>query len=137
VVASVHTAMKMPEKLMTMRVCTALEQEGVNVLGHPTGRLLNEREPISLNLNKVFEAAKERGILLEINSSGKRLDLNGEHIKFAKDLGCTFALSTDAHEVRGLKHYDLGIMMARRGWLEKKDLVNCWDIKIIEKVLKR
>ena len=76
-------------------------------------------------------------MLLEINSSGKRLDLNGEQIKFAKDLGCKFVSSTDAHNVQGLKHYDLGIMMARRGWLEKKDLVNCWEIKKMERILQR
>ncbi|MBI2662329.1 DNA polymerase/3'-5' exonuclease PolX [Candidatus Woesearchaeota archaeon] len=137
VVASVHTAMTMPEELMTKRVCTAVEQEGVTILGHPTGRLLNEREPIQVNLSAVLETARERGVFLEINSSGKRLDLNGEFTKAGKDFGCMFALSTDAHEVRGLKHYDLGMMMARRGWLEKKDLVNCWDIKKMENLLKR
>lgn len=137
VIAAVHTAMKMPEKLMTLRVCKALEQEGVNILGHPTGRLLNEREPMQMDLSKVFEAAKQRGVWLEINSYVNRLDLNGEQIKAARDIGCKFALGTDAHDINGLKHYNLGIMMARRGWLEKKDLVNCWDVKKIEGMLKR
>ncbi len=135
VVASVHVALKMNEAEMTQRVCSVLEKYPVNILGHPTDRLINIREPIPLNLETVFETAAKHKVLLEINASPARMDLDGMKIKKALQAGCKFALSTDAHAVDHLAGYPYGILMARRGWLEKKDVVNCWDVKKMEKVM--
>ena len=137
VIASVHVALKMSVEEMTKRVCTALENNPVNILGHPTDRLLNVREPLPLQLDTVFSTARDRNTFLEINSSSARMDLSGEHIKSALEQGCQFALSTDAHTLQQLHHYPLGVMMARRGWVEKKDLLNCWSLPKIEKALEK
>ncbi len=137
VVASVHTALRMDEKEMTARVCKAMNNYPVNILGHPQDRLLNEREPIALNLEKVFETARSRKIFLELNSSPKRMDLSGEMAKAALDIGCNFALSTDAHDVSHLQHYPLAVNMARRGWVTAKHLLNTRPLGIIEKSLQK
>ena len=137
VIASIHLAQGMQEAEMTARVCRALEEYPVHILGHPTGRLLNERESIQLNFKKVFDVAKKRRVFLEINASPGRMDLDGPHIKAAKDTGCQFALSTDGHDVHHLSGFIYGILSARRGWLEKKDVLNCWGLEGIEKALKR
>lgn len=137
VVASVHVALKMNEAEMTRRVCSVLEKYPMNILGHPTDRLLNIREPIPLNLEKVFETAAKHKVLMEINASPARMDLDGMKIKKALQAGCKFALSTDAHAIDHLAGYPYGILMARRGWLEKKDLVNCWEVGKIEKELQK
>lgn len=137
VIAAVHTSLKMPAGEMTKRICYAMENYPIDILAHPTGRLLNEREPSQLNFEKVFEAAAKKNVFLEINAQPARMDLCGEHIQAAKKAGCKFALSTDAHSADSLGHYPLGILMARRGWLEKKDLLNCWETEKIEKELER
>ncbi len=137
VVASVHVALAMKEKEMTKRVCDALSNYPVNILGHPLDRLLQEREPLALNLDKVFATAKQRNVFLEINSSPKRMDLPGELVKAGLDAGCKFALSTDAHDVSHLAFYPLAVNMARRGWVEQKHLLNCWPLGKIEKALQK
>lgn len=137
VIASVHVAINMKEKEMTLRVCNALSNYPVNILGHPLDRILQEREPLALNLDKVFETAKKQDTFLEINSSPKRMDLPGELVKAGLERGCRFALSTDAHDVSHLAFYPLGVNMARRGWIEQKHLLNCWSFGKIEKALQK
>lgn len=137
VIASVHLATKMSAAEMTKRVCSVLEKYPVTILGHPTDRILNERPPIELTLDTLFETAKKNNVFLEINGSPSRMDLPGEQVKNARDAGCQFALSADAHAVNHLPFYHLGVNMARRGWLEKKDVLNCWTIQKIENVLKK
>ncbi len=136
-IASVHLALKMDTKTMTKRVCDALHNYPVNILGHPTDRVLGEREPLAVDLEKVFEAAKARNVFLEINSSPKRMDLAGEQVKAGVDAGCKFALSTDGHDISHLPYYFLGVNMARRGWVEQKHLLNCWPLGKIEKALQK
>ncbi|MBI2573473.1 PHP domain-containing protein [Candidatus Woesearchaeota archaeon] len=136
VIASVHLALGMEEKEMTTRVCRTLNEYPVTMLGHPTGRLLNTREPMELNKERVFETCRDRDVFLEINGSPSRMDLNGDHVKFARDLGCQFALSTDGHAPSHLTFLPHAVRMARRGWLEKKDVLNCWGLKEIEKKLR-
>ncbi len=137
VIAAVHLSTRMNEKEMTARVCNALENYPVNILGHPTDRLLNERNGLALNLDRVFEAAKKNKVFLEINSSPNRLDLAGEQVKSALDLGCKFAIGTDAHDGSQLQFYPLAVNMARRGWAEKKDVLNCWSLPKLEKALQK
>jgi len=135
VVAAIHLATRMPEEQMTKRVCDALENYPANILAHPTDRLINSREPIKINLEKVFAVAKKNNVYLEINSSPERLDLNGENIKAAKKMGCKFVISTDGHDLQHLENYYLGIIQARRGGLEKKDILNCYTSRKINKIL--
>lgn len=137
VVASVHLATRMPEAEMTKRVCNALEKYPVNILGHPNDRILNGRDSIALNFDTVYDVAKRRNVFLEINGSPQRMDLPGEQVKFGLDAGCKFALSTDGHEVHQLENYKYALLMARRGWLEKKDVLNCWSLPKMEKALRK
>ncbi|MDP3989927.1 MAG: DNA polymerase/3'-5' exonuclease PolX [archaeon] len=138
VIASVHTSLKMSSSEMTKRICSALENYPINILGHPTDRLLNERQPLQFNLETVFETAKKSGVFLEVNGSPSRMDLSGELIKQAKDIGCKFAFGSDAHDLNHLEFSKKSsILMARRGWLETKDVLNSWTFPRIEKMLKR
>lgn len=137
VVASIHMSFKMKEAEMTKRICKAMENNPIHILGHPTTRLLQKRPPIKPNWEKVFCSAKEHNVFMEINTQPVRMDLSGELIKSAKEIGCKFALSPDAHSKDALEYYKLGVMNARRGWLEKKDLLNCWTLQRIEKVLRK
>lgn len=136
IIAAVHTAIKMPESDMTERVTKCLENYPVHILSHPTDRLINERPGLKIDLKKIFQTAKNNQVLMEINTQPKRLDLNGSNIKAAKEIGCKFAICPDAHSIEGLDNYTLGILMARRGWLEKKDILNCWNINKVKKFLK-
>lgn len=136
VIASVHLAQNQPEEIMTQRVISVIKNYPIHILGHPTGRIIGARKPIALNLEKVFAAAKAHHVFLEINASPARMDLESKNIKAAVDLGCKFALSTDAHDKNHLAGYVYGVINARRGWLEKKDVLNCWSLNEIEKALK-
>lgn len=137
VIGAVHLSLKMPEKEMTKRVCSALENYPINILAHPTDILLNTREALTLNLDKVFEIAKRNNVFLEVNSLPDRLDLNGTNVKAAIEAGCKVAIGTDAHDTAHLENYSLGVLTARRGWAEKKDVLNCWELPKIEKALKK
>ena len=137
VISSVHVAINMNEKEMTKRVCAALSNYPINILGHPLDRKLQEREPLALNLDKVFETAKNNEVFIEINSSPRRMDLPGELIKAGLDAGSKFALSTDAHNVLHLPYYTLGLNMARRGWIQKKNLLNSWTMDKIVRALQK
>ena len=135
--AAVHLSTKMSEAEMTTRICSALENYPVNILAHPRGRLLNRREPFAANWEKVFSVAKKNKVFLECTCSPARMDLSGEKIKTALDAGCKIALGTDAHSTAELNHYKQGILALRRGWAEKKDILNCWDLSKIKKELKK
>jgi len=137
IVASVHTSMQMPEREMTARIIKCLENYPVTILGHPTGIEHGERAGINVNLNRVFEVCRKKNILVEINSSPLRMDLNGLQVKSAIKAKCKLVISTDAHEKSQLNFYPLGILCARRGWAEKKDILNCGNLKQIEKTLKK
>lgn len=138
VVTSVHTSLKMSSSEMTKRICSVLENYPVNILGHPTDRILNGRQPLQYNLETVFETARKNNVFMEVNGSPQRMDLSGELIKQAKEIGCRFALSSDAHDVGHMEYgKKFSVLMARRGWLETKDVLNTWNIPKIEKMLKR
>lgn len=137
VLASIHSSFRMPQKEMTARICTALENYPVHILGHPTGRLINRRNPLDFDADKVFETAKERGMFLEINGQPSRMDLNDVLVHKARESGCSFVISSDAHAIDQLEYVKYGILTARRGWLEKKDVLNTKSVKEIEKVLRR
>ena len=136
VTASIHKKFKMSKEKMTERILKAMGNDNVDIIGHPTGRLIGEREGYDLNFEKVFQAAKNTKTALEINSQLKRLDLNGSLVKDAKNYGIKFVVSTDAHSLIQLNFMELGVAMARRGWCEKKDVVNTLSLKDLLKQLK-
>lgn len=133
-VGSVHSAFKLEEKAQTQRVLDAMDA-GIDILGHPTGRLLGERDSIEINLDRVAEKAKDRGVPLEINASPFRLDLWGDAIKSARDAGAKFILNSDAHTLEGLDAMPFGIVQARRGWLIRSDVVNAQPTRIFERLI--
>lgn len=128
VVASVHTGFQNDEEKLTDRVVKAIHNPYVRTIGHPTGRLIQSRTPYALNLDKVFEAAAEQDVFLEINCSPKRLDLQDVNARRAKEMGVKLSLGSDAHSVTQLEFLPLGVAVARRAWLEKDDVVNTWEL---------
>jgi len=124
VVASVHSGFKMDRETMTTRIVKALQNPFVHVLGHPTGRLIGERDPYDVDIDRVIRTAKEFGKSLEVNSFYSRLDLNNINVKKAVDIGVKIVISTDSHHADNLGMMRLGVATARRGWAEKKDVLN-------------
>jgi len=124
VLASVHSRMNMPGPDMTARLLKALANPYVRILGHPTGRQILKRDPFSFDLEKVFAAAKEHGVILELNGNPERLDLNDAHVKLARDRGMKVIISTDAHSPEHFKLMRYGVVTARRGWLSKEEVLN-------------
>ena len=137
VVASIHSGFKQNETQMTNRILTAIHNDHVTIIGHPTGRLLNKREPYHVNLPKIFQAASEQNVFLEINAYPDRLDLSDIDCFKARDHHVGFSLGSDAHSKDHLRYLELGVFTARRGWLEKKDVINTMNRKEIVKTLKR
>lgn len=136
VLASVHTNLNLSKEEMTKRVITALNSGYVNIFGHPTDRLINQRQPIPLDIDKVFEAAKENNVVMEIDSFPDRLDLNDENIIRARDYGLRFAIDTDSHRTNHLQLMRYGIGTAKRGWLKKEDVINTLDYEKLIQVFK-
>jgi len=135
VIASVHSAMRMTKKEMTERLLTALSSEYVTILGHPTGRQINRREPFSFDTERVFTAAADNRIFLEINGSPERMDLNDALIMEASRYGCRFSTNTDAHHSSSLSNMKYALAMARRGWLESEGVVNTYTVRELMKAL--
>ncbi len=123
-VCAVHSKFNLPRAQQTKRIIRAMDNRYFNILAHPTGRLINEREPYALDVESVIRAAKERGCILELNAQPSRLDLNDIHCKTAKEMGAKIAISTDAHSTSGFALMQYGIYQGRRGWLEKEDVIN-------------
>jgi DNA polymerase (family 10) len=124
VIASIHSHMNMTGEEMTDRLLRALECPYVRSLGHPTGRLLLERDPYPFDFERVVDEAVRRGVWLEINSSPERLDLDPHKIRTAKARGARFVIATDAHHPTHLHNMRYGVLMARRGWLGPNDVLN-------------
>jgi DNA polymerase (family 10) len=137
VVAAVHSKMDMSQSDMTQRVLKALAHPAVTILAHPTGRLINEREPFAIDLEQIFHAAKAYDVALELNAQPDRLDLNDVHLIRAKEIGVKIAINTDAHSTEQLRFMSYGIDQARRGWLEKRQVVNAWTRPRLETWLKQ
>jgi DNA polymerase (family X) len=137
VVCSVHYHRGISRRQMTERVIRAMDNPYFNIFAHPTGRLINERQPYQIDLERIIEAANERGCFLEINANPDRLDLSDSHCKMAKDMGLKLAVSTDAHSVADMDFIRYGVDQARRGWLESGDIINTRSLKQLRKMLKR
>ena len=127
-ILSVHSAFKMPKEDMTKRICKALEENPGSILAHPSGRLIYQREPYAVNWRKVFATAKKTNSILEVNGMPNRLDLKDTLVREAIEAGCKLVLGADAHSPGQLHFLKYALTTARRGWAEKKDLINCRKI---------
>lgn len=137
VLGAVHSGFSAPERKMTERIVIALENRCLDILAHPSGRLIGKRESYEVNFEKVFEAAAANSKILEINSQPSRLDLDDELILRAKAFDLKFAISTDSHSAADLAFMRYGLGQARRGWLEKEDIVNTYPYSRLNEFFKK
>ncbi|VVB69559.1 phosphatase YcdX [uncultured archaeon] len=137
VVASVHMGQQQKERAITGRLISAMENEFVDIIGHPTGRIIDRRLPYDVDMQAVLEAASRTGTAMEINAYPTRLDLDDVNARSAKEMGVKMSINSDAHEPEQLKVIKYGVNVARRGWLEKKDLLNALSLQDLLKALKR
>jgi DNA polymerase (family X) len=136
-IGAVHYKFDLDEKQQTERILKAMDSRHFTILAHPSGRLLGERTPLSVNLERVISGAKERGCFLELNAHPARLDLDDVHCKMAKDMGVLVSIATDAHSIMGLDMMRYGIGQARRGWLEPKDVLNTRPLAALKRLFRR
>jgi DNA polymerase (family 10) len=136
VIAGIHSNFRMPRNEMTRRILKAMSNPHVDIISHPTGRILKRREEYEVVFDDLLRAARETGTILEINSYPERLDLGDVNILAAKQLGIRMVINTDAHQVDQLHLIRFGISQARRGWAEKKDVINAWPVDELLKMMK-
>lgn len=136
VTASIHSGLRQGREKITERLLKAIRNPHVDVIGHPTGRLLPDREPSDLDLDAVFTAAAESGVALEINAHPSRLDLEDVQARRAVELGIKLSINTDAHSDSDLELMHFGVATARRGWVEAEHVINCWSPSRLQKWLK-
>ena len=136
VIAGVHSLFKQPREEMTRRILKAMHNPHVDIIAHPTGRILKRREEYEVAVDDLLQAAQETGTILEINSYPERLDLGDVNIFAAKQAGIKMAINTDTHHVDQLHLMSFGISQARRGWAEKQDIINAWPVEELLGMLK-
>lgn len=135
VVASIHTGFNQTGEKITERIIAAIQNPHVDIIAHPTGRLLGRREPLEVDVERIIEEAARTGTILEINAYPDRLDLNEIHARWAKEAGVLLAINTDAHAPDQLDYLEYGVGVARRAWLEPKDVINCRPWEELEEIL--
>ncbi len=136
VVASVHLRHKEDADAMTARMIRAIEHPHVDIIGHPTGRLLGRREPYPVYIDAIIAASARTGTVLEINASPERLDLRDEYAKQAKEAGVLLSINADAHSTNGLDLVSWGVTIARRAWLSPEDVINTFPLAKLRTILK-
>ncbi|HLL57219.1 MAG TPA: DNA polymerase/3'-5' exonuclease PolX [Rubrobacteraceae bacterium] len=136
VVASIHTSFNVGEEAMTERVVRAMNNPYVNTIAHPTGRILNRREPYEVNVSRLIEEAKSTNTALELNSYPDRLDLSVPYVREAMNAGVRITIDTDAHDETALSFIKFGVAQARRAWVEKESIINCLPLAEFEEYLK-
>ena len=137
VLASMHTSLRQPREKATERMIEAIRNPHVHIIGHPTGRLIPDREGADLDMEAVLQAASETGVAMEINAHPSRLDLDDAYARRAKDLGIPISINTDAHSEEDMDMRFYGVAIARRAWLTKNDVINCWSTDKLLKWLKK
>lgn len=137
VICSAHYYRKLPRKKQTQRIIRALNNPYVNILAHPTGRMIGMRDELDFDMEAVMKEAGHNGCFLEINCNPDRLDLNDRYARMAKELGVKISVATDSHSIHSLQYMQYGIGQARRGWLEKEDVLNTRPWEELKKLLKR
>jgi DNA polymerase (family 10) len=136
VLASLHTSLRQPREKVTQRVLNAIRNPHVDIIGHPTGRLIPDREGADLDMDALLNAAAESGVALEINAHPSRLDLDDVYARRAKEMGIPISINTDSHSEADLDMLFYGVAIARRAWLTKEDVINCWPAERLLKWLK-
>jgi DNA polymerase (family 10) len=129
VIGSIHARFGMDEEQMTQRVLRALDHPLLSIVGHPTGRLINSREPSPLRMEEVLDKAARKGVAMEVNGNPHRLDLKAEHVRMALQRGVKLVVSTDAHSVAELGHLKYSVGTARKGWARKQDVLNTLPVE--------
>jgi len=137
VIAAIHSRFEMPQGQMTKRIIKALSNKNVDILAHPTGRLLKERQPYAVDIEDIFKTAKDFNVAMELSAYPDRLDLNDIHCKLAKDMGLKIAVGTDSHGANQLDNMRWGVYTAKRGWLEKEDILNTLPVDKILSIFKK
>ncbi len=137
VLVAVHYKFNLSKEQQTKRILKAFENPYVNILAHPTGRMIGMREPMELDMERILAKAKEYNIHMEINAQPERLDLTDIHAKMAKEMGVKMAINTDSHNLFSLHYMEYGVNQARRGWCEKIDIINTRSLKELKKLLQR
>ncbi|MCP3025493.1 DNA polymerase/3'-5' exonuclease PolX [Halobacillus sp. A5] len=133
VIGSIHSSFSQSEDIIMKRLRNALENQHVNMIAHPTGRLIGRREGYRVNVEKLIEGAKETGTILELNANPNRLDLNAEWVRAAQEQEVEVAINTDAHSYPMLDHMEIGVGTARKGWLQKETVINTWTTNQLKK----
>ena len=134
--AAVHSNFNLSKKEQTERIKKAMQNKNVDIIFHPTGRVINKRSAYDLDIDEIIKIAKETGTILEIDAFPDRLDLKDDYIRKAIKAGVKLSIDSDAHNVKHLKYLGLGVSQARRGWAEKKDIINAWPLEEMLKMLK-
>lgn len=137
VVAAVHSHFNLSREKQTERVLRAMERPHFTIFAHPTGRLIGEREPYDVDMARIITAAKQRGCFIELNAHPDRLDLSDVHCRLAKEAGVPVSIATDAHRAEELANRRFGVFQARRGWLEKNDVLNTRRLAALRPLLAR
>ncbi len=137
VLASMHTSLRQPREKVTQRTINAIRNPHVDIIGHPTGRLIPDREGADLDMEAVLNAAAETGVALEINAHPSRLDLDDMYARRAKELGIPISINTDSHSEEDFDNLFYGVATARRAWLTKEDVINTWSTKKLLAWLKK
>ena len=132
VIASLHVGLRQPREQVTARLLNAIRNPHVDLIGHPRGQLINERDPADLDMDAVFDAARQSGIALEINANPHRLDLEAALARRAAELGIKIAIDTDAHSAADMDNLRYGILTARRAWLTAAHVINTWSLAQFE-----
>jgi len=136
VIAGIHSNMKMEKEKMTERIIRAMRNPNIDIISHPTGRLIQRRDEYLIDFDKILKEAKETKTILEINSFPGRLDLKDTYIRKAKEAGVKMIINTDSHHKNHLRLIEFGIAQARRGWAEKKDIINSQSLDKLLKFFK-
>ncbi len=136
-ICSVHYHQNLSRERQTERILKAMQNPYCNIIGHPTGRLIGERPPYEIDMQKIMKAAREHGCFMELNAHPDRLDLNDRHCRMARDMGVKVVINTDAHSTTDLEFMRLGVAQARRGWLTREDVLNTRALDDLLKAMDR
>ncbi len=126
VIASLHTSLRQPRDIITARLLKAIRNPHVDMIAHPTGRLIGSRDPADLDMDAILETAAEHQVVMSINAFPERLDLSDLHARRGVELGCLLVVNTDAHHPDHLSYQQYGVGVARRAWIEPGSVINCW-----------
>ncbi|MCD7032835.1 DNA polymerase/3'-5' exonuclease PolX [Metabacillus sp. GX 13764] len=137
VIASIHSSFSQPEDVIMSRLKTALESHHVDLIAHPTGRLIGKRKGYEPDVDLLIKLAKETNTALELNANPNRLDLSAENIRKAQAAGVKIMINTDAHSLDMLEHMPIGVSAAKKGWIEKENVINTWELDELRQFLNR